>query len=73
MKITDDFSEENISNLEKANLLRPLIKFYFIKEALSDIQIDDKEIESAINDFRTKNSLINEEDFSGFLRSNRLT
>ena len=73
MKITDDFSEENISNLEKANLLRPLIKFFFIKEALSDIQIDDKEIESAINDFRTKNSLINEEDFSGFLRSNRLT
>ena len=73
MKITDDFSDENISNLEKANLLRPLIKFFFIKEALSNTQINDEKIEREIKDFKAKNSLITEEHFTQFLRNNRLT
>ena len=73
MKITDDFSDENISNLEKAKLLRPLIKFFFIEESVSNTQIDDKKIESEIKDFKTKNRLITDDDFSKFLKTNRLT
>ena len=73
MKITDNFSNENISTLEKANLLLPLLKFYFIEEKLSTISVEEKEILNEVKDFRSKNKLISEDDYFKFLGTNNLT
>ena len=73
MKITDNFSDENISILEKANLLRSLIKFFFIDEKLANLTVSQEKITSEIQKFREKNKLITEQDFNGFLKTNNLT
>jgi len=73
MKITDNFSDESISILEKANLLRSLIKFFFIEEKLTNLIISQEKITSEIQKFREKNRLIAEQDFNGFLKTNNLT
>ena len=73
MEITQAFSEENILVLEKAKLLRPLIKFYFIEKELSKVLIDDNKLEIEIETFRNINKLNSEDEFSKFLNSNNLT
>ena len=73
MEIIKTFSEDNILVLEKAKLLHPLIKFYFIQKELSKVSSDDNKLKTEIETFRKNNKLISEDDFSNFLLSNNLT
>ena len=73
MEIIQAFSDENILVLEKGDLLRPLIKFYFIENELSQVLISQEEVDTHIKSFREKNNLISDDDFSKFLKSNKLT
>ena len=73
MEITKAFSEENILLLEKANLLRSLIKFNIIEQEISNVSIDDETVENSIQTFRDKNNLNLEEDFEKFLLKNNIS
>ena len=72
MKIFETFSKENILFLEKAKLLRQLIKFYVIDKELSNVKLDNDKVESQIEFFRNNNNLNSEDQFSKFLNSNNL-
>tara|TARA_B100000945_G_C20406065_1_gene610085 strand:- start:485 stop:1231 length:747 start_codon:yes stop_codon:yes gene_type:complete len=73
MKIIQTFSDENILVLEKGNLLRPLIKFYFIENELSKVLITEDTVNSHVQSFRKNNNLESSDEFTKFLHGNNLT
>jgi len=72
MEITKAFSEENILFLERAQLLRPLIKFNIIEQEISNVFIDNETVKNSLERFRNVNKLDSDDDFNKYLRSKNL-
>tara|TARA_B100000530_G_C15818341_1_gene432408 strand:+ start:150 stop:899 length:750 start_codon:yes stop_codon:yes gene_type:complete len=71
-EILPTFSDENLSILEKNNLLKQLIKSEFIQLQIDDIFISANDLDEEINKIKTKNSILKDEDFNKYLALNKL-